>query len=94
MSGALSNHKLHVNCSNYWQILKYLLYEFKLKKKQKEDYKFTVFFHAFCDTWNQGSNGTTVINLKFVTHTDRMPASAAALHATGTTSETCRHLLK
>jgi len=27
--------------------------------------------------------------LKFVTQTERMPASAAARHATGTTSETC-----
>uniref|UniRef100_A0A0A9E6Q6 ARA1 n=1 Tax=Arundo donax TaxID=35708 RepID=A0A0A9E6Q6_ARUDO len=31
--------------------------------------------------------------LKLVTHTDRMPASAAALHATGTTSETTRSAL-
>jgi hypothetical protein len=46
----------------------------------------------FCDTWNGGIKVTT--NLKLVTHTDRMPASAAALHATGTTSETCQHLVK
>lgn len=29
--------------------------------------------------------------LKLVTQTDRIPASAAARHATGTTSETCLH---
>ena len=29
--------------------------------------------------------------LKLVTQTDRTPASAAARHATGTTSETCFH---
>jgi hypothetical protein len=47
--------------------------------------------HVLCATWNEGSKGIT--HLKLVTHTERMPASAAARHATGTTSETCQHFL-
>lgn len=43
---------------------------------------------------NQGEitlrkNDSYMSYLKFVTQTERMPASAAARHATGTTSETC-----
>ena len=36
-------------------------------------------------------NVTIVCYLKLVTQTERIPASAAARHATGTTSETCSH---